>query len=177
MKFLRKYRFTIIFSLAFLILGLWIMPSQEKLYLESDYELLEKWASTFCKWFVGILVIVGLFFALKEYKSREHIGNVILGLLVLIIPVFIFLNALVFPILLLLNRIDSGKSLEKKYIVTYFRGIDNERPQIFDLRHKYHLDLENIKHTEKLDNFKVGDTATLAFQKGLLGVGFNPEVK
>ncbi|HEX2629842.1 MAG TPA: hypothetical protein VHM26_12540, partial [Chitinophagaceae bacterium] len=152
-------------------------PSQEKLYLRSDYELMEKWATTFRNWFLGILIVVIIFFMLKETRSIKKAGGSIFPVIVLLAPLFFVLTALVLPAILLLNRIDLGKSVEQKYIVTVFAGMYNEKPQIIDYRSKEHLDDKKIKHIEKLDSFNVGDTVVLTFNKGLLGVGFNPRVK
>ena len=87
------------------------------------------------------------------------------------------LNTGILSIFLLINRIDLGRSVERKYTVTHFNTLPKPVPYLNDIRTDNMVRDKNVKNIEKLDSLEFGDTVIVTFNKGLLGVGFNPEIK
>jgi hypothetical protein len=177
MKFLIKNRFSIIFLLVLAVLLFWIMPLQEKLYLDPDYKLIKKKASTFNLWFIGIAIAAVLIFSIKAVKKINQAGNVLLFVFAMAVTLLMFLNTVTLALFLLVNRIDLGRSVDKKYLASYLAGAEKPTPLLHDIKTTDIVPLENLKGAEKLTNYQVGDTVVISFRKGLLGVGFSPEIK
>ncbi len=177
MKFLNKYRSTIILILVLLTLSFWFIPKQQKLYLQADFELLKNQSHTLLIWILIIGSLSILFFALKGVKNIGQIGNVLIGIIALAIPFYFIFETFLLSAFLLLNKIDVGNKVDKKYLSSFFVGADTQNQMIYDFRTKKILFFDNVGGTEKLQNLKSGDTVIISFSRGLLGFNLDPEIK
>jgi len=158
------------------ILGRFI-PRQEGLYLETDLEQPKIDSSTLVIWTMTIGVITTLFFVLKKVENSGEAFKVFLGTVAFAIPSFFYFKSVFLLAFLLLNRIDLGERLEKKYTITFSKVYTEYTPLIYDFRTKVILYDIKVGNPEKLKNLKEGDTLTITFNKGLLGYIFDPRIK
>lgn len=177
MRFLKKYRFRITLGILLAILLFWFNPSQEDLYLSTDYAIVEKNSTIAVLWTMGVGAIIVLAIALKRCKKISEIGNILLGMALTAVPVYFVFKAIFISGSLALNRIASPDRFEKKYTTTFLVEADKQTPVIFDFRTGRTVPTDKVGGFEKLEGLNLGDTITISFRKGLLGVPFEPEIK
>jgi len=176
-KFLKKYRFAIIWTLAVLLLSLLFIPRQQDLYLETDFEQLENKSKTLQIWTMIIGAVIILFFAFKQVKNIDEVVNVLFGTALLALPYYFFYKWIFLSAFLSLNRIELGDRVEIKYTKTYSTVYGKETPLIYDFRTNNIFRPDKVENIEKLKTVEFGDTVIISFNKGLLGYYFDPRVK
>ncbi len=177
MRFLKKYRFNIILILVLSALSFWFNPRQQDWYLKSDFESIEKKSTTALLWTMGVGAVIILALAMKGVKKIEEIGNVLLGIAALSLPIYFVFKTIFLSGFLALNRVELSDRFEKKYTTLFFMETDKQTPVIYDFRTRKTLFLEKVGRIEKLNSLKTGDTVIISFRKGLLGIPFNPVIK
>lgn len=163
--------------LALVILSFLFIPRQQDLYLQPDFELLKTKSNLILIWTMVIGAVIILFFALKYVKNIGQLGNFLLGLVGLAIPFHFLFQTIFLSTFLILNRIESGGRIDKKYTTTFLLNPEKQTPMIYDFRTKKILLFDKVRNTEKLNNLKMGDTVIISFNKGLLGINFAPIIK
>jgi hypothetical protein len=163
--------------LLLVILSFLFIPRQQDLYLQADFELLKNKSNIFLIWTMVIGAIIILFFALKKVENISQVGNVLLGVVGLALPFYFIFQTIFLSAFLILNRIEFGGNVDKKYTTTFFLEPDKQTPMIYDFRTKKILLFDNVRNTEKLKSLKMGDTVIISFSKGLLGITFAPIIK
>lgn len=176
-KFLNRYRVAITIALILSALSFWFVPSQEKLYLHSEFELVKKNSH---KFLIGALIITGiviLVLALRKAENSSQIFNVFIGVATFSLALYFVLQTIFLSVFLLLNRIERGARVEEQYAITTFLEQDKRTPVIYDFKRKKILFFDKVENIEKLAQSQPGDTIILCFSKGLLGYNFEPKVK
>lgn len=177
MRFLNKYRFNIILVLLLTLLSFWFNPTQEHLYLNTDFSTLEKNSRIALLCTMVVVAVIILTIALKKVKRVSEFGSVLLGMAVSSLAVYLVFNVIFLSVFLALNRIDSSVRFEKKYTTGFLLEADKRTPVIYDFRTRRTVSVDKIKDIDKLEGLNIGDTVTISFRKGLLGVPFEPIVK
>ncbi|MEI9909487.1 MAG: hypothetical protein WDO71_07355 [Bacteroidota bacterium] len=163
--------------LVLVVLSFLFIPEQQNLYLQADFELLKNKSGTLLTWTIVIGALIILFLALKKVENINEAANVLLGVAALAIPFYFIFQTPFLSAFLILNRIEVGGRVDKKYTTALFLESDQQTPMIFDFRTKKILSFEKVRNTEKLKNLKSGDTVIISFSKGLLGFTFDPGIK
>lgn len=176
-QFLKKYWINIILILLFTFLFFGFNPGQEKLYLREDYSTAKRLSNRAILWTMGAGAALIFIIAMRGVKNIRQVGNLVISLAGLSLPVWFIFKIFFLSGFLALNRIELPGSIEKKYTVTNLGETGQVKPLIYDCQSEKILIADKIGGMEKLDHLHSGDTITIAFHKGLMGVPFKPVIK
>lgn len=178
MKFLNKYKWTILIWIIYLLIVFYFAPIQDAYYLDKDINNFKKQYLQPILILTGcILIVVLLIVWFKNIKSIKQLISPLFSA-TLTIAAFLFIFQYLFlAASLFINRQFKKDSIQRTYIANYLLETDQTKHNF------YPLDLadKKISVDKKLTNklYKVGikqnDTIILIFYKGLLGIAFQPE--
>lgn len=173
--FLKRHWFNIILSLALISLFFYLIPGQEKFYLEPDIKIAKSKSHT-ALIVVGIVLVgLGLILGLRQLRKFKDIL-----ICLMYFAVFFWMFYLVFqPFFLygtlLLNRAGTNESIKKKYRVFYYE--DNKKDLLlYDFHLKKGFSSNKLAKTNDSLKIATNDIITISFNKGLLGINCNPKI-
>ena len=159
-------------SLLLLII-IYFIPSQEKYYLRTDYELIEKRSLLLALVFAGAISLFILISFVRNFTRISELPSVFLGIGTVVVLMYFVLAPVIQSGILLLNKLAVKETIRKDYVVKAF-NTNKAYLVFFDIQTKELVGLDDhfiIADTSKIQRT---DTITIPFRKGLLGFNYIP---
>lgn len=178
MPFLKKYKWTILFWVVFLLIVLYLAPIQSKYYLDKDINNFKKQYLQPTLILTGCILNFGLLIIwLKNTKSiKKLIVPFFSATLTIGAFVFIFQESFL-GASLFINKQFKRNSIERIYMANYLLDTDQTKNNFYpvDLADKKPSNDQKLTNKIYKTGIKQNDTITLNFYKGIFGIAFQPE--
>ena len=174
--FIKKYWLNLAIGMILLVLIFYIIPAQEKSYLEAESSAIRKKANWILIWTEGVLFSIFIILALRGLKSSKEFFWLLLNLLLLALPFFFLFTSVFLSAAYFLNKLSGKETVEKVYRVSY---VDNKEKylRLWDNDSKESGRADQLLTENANGQLKPGDTVVVSFKKGLLGFNFDPRIK
>ena len=175
LKFLKKYKFNILFFLVFTALLFLFVPKQSEYYWQSEIdEFKNKYYLKFSIIFsIGIILITVILNIIKK-KSLKNNLNSTFAVLILCCWFFFFFQSILISLILFVNRSYENQIIDRKFEVIridenkyiFAKEINNDDFILNQTEYEKHPNYKNINKLVK------GEVIQLHFKKGLFGINY-----
>lgn len=175
--FLAKYKWAILAGIIFLAVMLYLVPQQERYYLEADVKTFRnnKLAPVLIWTGVAISLLVFIINIIKKRSLRE--AGTALATVAMVVAITLYvLQDLLLSGALYLNRQLKDGLVQRNYVAGYLSGTEQTAPNmvVVDLQGAQLITSRELTDKLYLVGIKEGDTVSLQFSKGLFGVPCDP---
>ncbi len=175
LRFLKKYWVNILVLSVLVLLLFYFLPKEKARYLQSDVELIHEKSDTILLWTVSILSAFLFFWSVKKIKKIKDVVFLILGIGIVGLAFFFFFNQVFLSATFYMNGLSKKDIVYKTYHVAF---IDKYKSTLllWDSHFKKSIIADQLlKSTDQL-NINERDSVIVSFNKGILGVNFDPKI-
>lgn len=168
-----KYWPSLTYMAILTLLFFYLIPGAESRYLKEDLYLIEKKTKLIVLIIAGVLAASAIYFAARNAEGLKNAVS-ILGAGIGVFMIFcLVLRPFIVYILLLLNFIPAKQSVQRKYIF----AASTVKNGAWLLENDSNSSLTSLEFPGLIDStvYHPGDTVTLVFKKGILGVCYSPQ--
>ncbi len=173
-QFLKKYWRNIVIVQVMGLLLLLYIPAQEKGYINSAINAIEKISSRITFVLLGLALLTGLILYIKQEKKISSL-SVIPVLIIFLLPFYFILTVFIKSGIYFLNGVLSKEKISKEYRIIS-TGNTTKIDYLFDLDKNKTVHFGSSGFITDPKIYANGDTVTITFDKGLFGYLHNPEI-
>lgn len=174
--FLKKYGLNIALLAILTALILYLIPHEEKHYLQPEIDSVKKIAHSVAIW-VAIIVFVLLFLLrLKQINKMRDFFSSLALVAIVSVAAFFLMETVLFPATLLINRLSTSTTVDKNYTVMYI-DTTHKTVLLWDAETEEKLQADRFFPTLKKKRIENRQMITVQYGEGLLGFNVNPVMK